>query len=460
MTMEMNLTNAHHTEWTQRRNGKKILLLLGMISFLFFWQQSFASDPIPAAKQKRPVALIGGTIHTISGATIENGTIVFDQGRITAVGKEAVVPGDAERITVSGKQIYPGIIDAATSMGLVEIGAVRATVDVAETGSINPNVRAEVAVNPESEMIPVARSGGITVTATMPRGGLLSGMAAAMMTDGWTNEEMILRAPLGLVVNWPQMTYIENPYRRQTKEEWQKSRDAQLKALDEAFDEARAYRTAKEAEKGKGLPYHQTDSRWDAMIPVLEKKTPVFINANEVQEIQTAINWGERVDVRLVIVGGHDAWMVTDQLKQKNIPVIVADIFSGAERRGEAYDLVYSLPKKLKDAGVRFCITGDRSGSNSRRVRHHAAAAAAFGLSKDEALKAITLDAAEILGIGDRVGSLETGKDATLIITNGDPLELPTTIEQVYIQGRKCDMRDKHKQLYEKYQVKYRQNNK
>lgn len=433
------------------------LLIAVVLSVAVLSAVASASDPIPAPKQKKPVALVGGTIHTVSGEVIFNGTILFEKGRITGLDTNVSIPADADRVSISGKHVYPGLIDANTNLGLTEIGSVRGTVDIAETGTINPNVRAEVAVNPESELIPVARSGGITVAVTSPGGGLISGLLAAVMLDGWTWEEMTLKGGLGLVINWPSMVYTPSRFSRQTKEEWQKQRDEQLKSLRDAFADARAYMIAKKAESQKGVKYHDIDPRWQAMIPVLERQIPVFVTANELTQIQAAVTWAEEEGVRLVLVGGRDSWRVTDQLKAKDIPVIVTDIHNAPSRRWENYDAVFELPAKLHKAGIRFCITGENNASNSRNTPHHAATASAYGLPKDIALKAVTLSAAQILGIADNVGSLEIGKDATMIITDGDPLELETTVEQVYIQGKKIDMNDKHKQLYKKYQEKYRQ---
>jgi imidazolonepropionase-like amidohydrolase len=430
-------------------------LLLAMV--VLCSSAALASDAIPAAKQKKPIALIGGTIHTVSGAIIENATILFDKGKIVALGTIVTIPADAERISVTGKHVYPGIIDSYTSMGLTEIGSVRGTIDQAETGLINPNVRAEVAVNPESELIPVARSHGVTVVATMPSGGLISGLGAALMLDGWTWEDLTLKHGLGLIVNWPSMVYVPSTRFRVTKEEWQKQRDDQLKALRDAFASARAYMIARGAEKQKGVPAHDSDPRWQAMIPVLQGTIPVFVQANEMTQIQSAISWAEAEGVKLVIVGGRDAWFVRGQLKAKDIPVIITDIQSPPSRIWQGYDEVYTLPMRLQQAGIRFCITGDGDPSNSRNTAYHAANAAAYGLSKDEALKSVTLYAAQILGIADKVGSLEVGKDATLIVTTGDPLEPPTITETMFIQGKKIDLNDKHKQLYNKYLQKYRQ---
>jgi imidazolonepropionase-like amidohydrolase len=416
-----------------------------------------ASDAIPAAKQKKPIALIGGTIHTVSGGILEKATILFDKGKIVALGENVIIPPDAERIDVTGKQIYPGIIDSYSDLGLTEIGSVRGSVDVAETGNINPDVRVEVAVNPESELIPVARSNGVTVVATMPSGGLISGLAAALMLDGWTSEDLTLKGGLGLVVNWPSMVYMTSRFMRLSKEDWLKQRDEQLKALRETFANARAYMTAKKTEQQKGVPYHETDPRLQALIPVLEGKTPVFVNANELSQIQAAITWAEQEGVRLVIVGGRDAWLVREQLKAKDIPVIVTDIQSAPTRQWQGYNQMFTLPAKLHDAGIRFCIAGSGDASFAYNTAYEAANAAAYGLPKDEALKSVTLYAAQILGIADKVGSLEPGKDATLIVTNGDPLQPPTVTEQIFIQGKKVDLTNRHKQLYEKYKKKYEQ---
>jgi imidazolonepropionase-like amidohydrolase len=435
---------------------KRINILL-VVSLLLSVSSALASDPVPAAKQKKPIALIGGTIHTVSGDVLQHATIVFDKGKIIALGTSVAIPADAERLDVTGKHVYPGIIDSYDHIGLTEIGSVRGTVDVAETGSINPDVKAEVAVNPESELIPVARSLGVAIVNTAPTGGLISGLSAALMLDGWTWEDLTLKSGLGLMVNWPMMVYTPSRFGRVTKEEWQKQRDEQLKSLRETFSSARAYMTAKKAEQQKGVSYHDTDPRWSAMIPVLEGRIPVFVLANELSQIQGAITWAEQEGVKLVIVGGRDAVFAKDQLKARDVPVIVTDVQSAPMRQWQGFNEVFSLPLRLKQAGVRFCIAGDGDASNARNTGFQAANAAAYGLPLDDALKSVTLYAAQILGIADKVGSLEIGKDATLIVTNGDPLQPPTVTEQMFIQGKKVDLRDKHKQLYEKYQQKYQQ---
>jgi imidazolonepropionase-like amidohydrolase len=263
---------------------------------------------------------------------------------------------------------------------------------------------------------------------------------------------MTLKSRLALIVNWPTMVYTPNPFSQQSKEDWLKQRNQNLEALKQSFDDARAYWTAKKASSGS----FDTDPRWEAMIPVLEGTLPVVVNAFELSQIEAALAFAAEQNIRLILAGARDAWRITDKLKTRGVAVIVTDVQT-AGRRWESYDAVFALAKKFFDAGVKYCITGDRSSSNSRNVPFHAAQASAYGLPHDEALKAITLYPAQIFGLSDRVGSIDVGKDANLLITDGDILEISTKIHQVYIQGRKVDMRDKHTRLYEKYQEKYRQ---
>jgi len=417
----------------------------------------WASDQIPAPPQAHPIALVGGTIHTVTGPVIEQGIVLFDQGKIIAIGKDLPLPPGTERIDVTGKHVYPGFMAANTALGLTEIGAVRATRDLAETGDINPNVRAEVALNPDSELLPVARANGITLAQCVPEGGLLSGTSAIIQLDGWTWEDLTLKAPVGLHLRWPSMIIRRGPAVTTSEDNQRKQIDEQVKKIRDAFAEARAYKKAKEAETQKGIPYHATDLRWEAMMPVLEKKIPLFVHAAELKQIQAALQWAEEENVKMVLVGGQDAWRMADLLKAKGIPVILGPIHTVPLRRWEGYDTPFTLPKKLHEAGVQFCIAGsDGEAAQVRNLPYQAAMAAAYGLPKDEALKAITLYPAQILGLADRVGSIEVGKDATLIVTDGDPLEIPTHVEREFIQGRAIDLDNRHERLYRKYAEKYR----
>ncbi len=433
----------------------KIIFLILTILFAF---PVFSSDIIPGKPQERPIALVGGTIHTVTKGTIENGVVLFDKGKIIAVGKEINIPRDAEVIDVRGKHIYPGLINAFTTIGLIEIGAVRATRDVTEVGLVNPNVRAEVAFNPDSEHPPVTRSNGITMALVVPTGELIAGQSALMMLDGWTWEEMTLKAPVGLHIYWPRMTLPSGGFMfvMRNPEELRKEVETRLNLIRETFQKARAYKKAKESEVQKGVPYHDTDLKYEAMIPVLEGKVPVFIHANSSKEILSAIEWAESEGLKVVIVGGADSWKVADVLKNKNIPVILTNIHRLPSRRYSDYDEPFTVAYKLYKAGVKFCIGGEGGYYNERNLPYQAATCVAFGLPREEALKAITIYPAEILGVADKVGSIEPGKDATLIVTTGDPLEIPTQVVYEFIQGKKVDLSNRQAKLYEKYVEKYR----
>ncbi len=432
---------------------RNILILIFAFTF-----NLMASDVIPGKPQNKPIALVGGTIHTITKGTIENGVILFDKGKIVAVGKDVNIPKDAEVIDIKGKHVYPGLINAFTTIGLAEIGAVRATRDVTEVGLVNPNVRAEIAFNPDSEHPPVTRANGITMALVVPAGELIAGQSALMMLDGWTWEEMTLKAPVGLHIYWPRMVQPSGAgfmFARRSPEELRREVEKRIQLIRETFQKAKAYKKAKESESQKGIPYHDTDLKYEAMIPVLEGKVPVFVHANSSKEILSAVEWAESEGVKIVIVGGQDSWKVADVLKKKNIPVILTNIHSLPSQSDSDYDEPFTVAYKLYKAGVKFCIGGEGGYYNERNLPYQAATCAAFGLPREEALKAITIYPAEILGVSDRVGSIEPGKDATLIVTTGDPLEIPTQVVYEFIQGRKVDLTNRQIKLYEKYVEKY-----
>jgi len=426
-----------------------------LVVFLLLTSARLTAAELPAKRQDHPIALVGGTVHTVSGATLENGTVLFADGKITAIGQNITVPPGTETIDVKGKQVYPGLFDAHSVIGLTEVGSVRGTNDLSEVGGVNPNVRAEVAVNPESDIIPVTRATGVTSAVTMPGGGTISGMAAVISLDGWTWEEMTLRSRIGLAVQWPSMTINRAWWEQRSEEDQKKAREKSLAELRGAFTDARAYLAAKSSEGTPGVPFHKTDMRWEAMKGVLDGTIPVLVDAEDVQQIQAAVAWAQQEKVKIVILGGYDAWRVADLLKANDIPVLVGPIHRTPRRGWEAYDAPFTLAKKLHDAGVRFCITGDGGASNERNLPFHAATAAAYGLPKEEALKAVTLYPAQILGIADRLGSLEVGKDATIIVTDGDPLEIMSQVEREFISGKSIPLTSKHTRLYEKYKEKY-----
>ena len=421
---------------------------------------AWASENIPPPPQAEPIIIRGATLHTVSGEVIPNGHMLVEDGRITAIGTsdDSPVSADIDVIDLSGKHVYPGLIAANTVLGLVEINAVRATRDYAEPGTINPNVHANEAVDPDSELFPVARGNGILIALSVPQSpsdetgptGLITGSSAVLQMDGWTWEDMTVKSPAGVHVIWPDVRSVPTD-----DKEAHKALGARLKALEDAFAEARSYADAHAAGS-----LTKTDLRWEAMLPVFSGDIPVFVHANDVRQIRDALEFAGSFDVKLVIVGGIDAWRLADELKAANAAVIVSPVHTVPLRRWEPYDTPFTNASKLAAAGVAFAIAGNGSAfgsANARNVPYQAATAAAHGLSRDDALKAITLYAAEILGVDDRLGSLDTGKDATFIATDGDPLEITTNVERAWIQGREIDLSSHHTRLYEKYQEKYRQ---
>ena len=433
---------------------------LSMILVLVLIQTAssiLASDQVPSKKQDHPIALIGATIHPVIGDVIVNGTILFEDGKITNLGTSITLPTGTQSIDVAGRHIYPGLINADTRLGLLEVGSVPGSRDDDELGDMNPNVRAEVALNPDSELLSVVRAHGITVANSFPRGGIISGKSAAIMLDGWTWEDMTLKAPVAMHMNWPRMTLNTAWWNSTSEEDQIKNRKEALDKIDSFFDDAKAYMTAKSVSGKNGLPDQKVDLRLEAMIPVLKGELPLWIAANEIKQIQAAIDWAESKGINTVIYGGVDSWRLAKELKKMNIPVVISSVLSVPTRAWEGYDTGYILPNKLYQAGVKFCIGYSTFAGEQHNVRYNAAMAVAHGLPVDEGIKSITIYAAEIMGIDDRVGSLEIGKDATLIVTDGNPLEIVTSVSMEFIEGRPIDLDNKHKRLYRKYTEKYRQ---
>lgn len=419
-----------------------------MIGWVVVLIVALVASPVGAAT----TALVGGTVHTVSGETLDGATVVMDGGKIIAVGRGVPVPGGAEVVDVSGLHVYPGMIAAHTGVGLTEIGSVRGTRDLAETGNLNSNARAMVALNADSEIIPVTRANGVLTVLSALGGGVLAGTSVIWKLDGWNWEDLTVQEPAGMHVRWPSMTFSESWWNPKSEDEQKKEREEALKELKEAFDNAKAYMIAHEA-MADGGPHHDLDVRWEAMIPVLKGEMKVFAHADEYMQIESVLEFAKEWDLDIVLVGGRDSWRFADQLVAENVPVILENILEMPRRSWEPYDEAYATASKLHEAGVQFCISygAGRRASNTRNLPYYAAMAAAFGLPRDEALKSVTLYPAQILGVGDRLGSLEEGKDATLIVTDGDPLEIRTHVLKAWIEGNQIDLASRHTGLYDKY---------
>ncbi len=408
-----------------------------------------------APEQSNPVYISGATVHTATGDVIEDGLIGFNDGRITMIGtadllSRVSLTADTEVIDASGMHVYPGLIAPMTRLGLTEINAVRAMRDYSEAGSYNPEVRAAVSVNPDSTLIPVARTNGILIFGSSPSGGRMPGRMSVMRSDGWTWEDMAIDDAAGLVINWPsvrprhQRFDADNDAAKRIKED--------LAELDAFFDAADAYVAAKNTDAA-----HPTDLRFEAMRPALAGDKPVFINANDLDQITTAVAWTLERGLRPVIVGGRDALGAAELLTRHDVPVILRGTHVFPKRADSAYDEPFTMPARLNAAGVRWCLdSADRDG-NVRNLPYEAARAAAFGLDPDLALQSITSATANILGIADDYGSLERGKSATLFVSDGDCLEITSNVRMAFIDGRRIDLSNKQTELRDKYRAKYQQ---
>jgi len=393
--------------------------------------------------------LRGATIHPVSGPEIRDGMLLVQDGLIAEVGARVAVPRGVRVIEARGLHVYPGLIDSGTQLGLAEISSVRETVDTTEIGDFNPQLRAIIAVHPASEHIPVTRANGITTAVTLPSGGIISGQGALIHLDGWTWEQMRVQAPVCMVLQFPVIqTRQERPGARGPRPFSEAKRDYErrLQQLREFFEQARRYQKAKLV----GSPEFRTDARMEAMLPVLEGKLPVLVHAVRERAIREAIAFAESQKIRLVLAEAREAWKVADLLKQKNIPVILGPTLELPLEEDDPYDKAYTLPAELHRAGVKFAFASF-STSFARNLPYQAAMAVAFGLPYEEALKALTLYPAQIWGVSDKLGSIEKGKWADLIVTDGDPLETRTQIKRVFIQGREVDLSNKHLRLYEIY---------
>ncbi len=412
---------------------------------------------IGQATPSATIVIKNARIVPITAPDIERGTVVIRNGRIAAVGAHVSIPGRARIIDARGLAVYPGMIDSGTRLGLVEIGAVRATIDTTELGEFNPHMRAIIAIHPESELIPVARVNGITTVVSKPSGGIFSGQAALINLDGWTWEEMELKAPVGIVFNYPSIRsgrffdFSTFQFKERSYQKAKKERDEKLKKIRKLLDDARAYAKAKEARAtDPSLPPLKTDHVLEALIPVIRGEWPFIVEANLERDIKSAIAFAEEQNVRIVLSGGADAWKVASLLKEKNIPVILGPILRLPQREDEPYDQPFTTAKTLYEAGVLFAFqTNDAA--NVRNLPYHAAMCVAYGLPREEALKALTINPAKIWGVADMVGSIEVGKLANIVVWDGDPLEIRSQVKYLFIKGRQIPLTTKHTELYERY---------
>lgn len=405
-------------------------------------------------------AIRNARIVTVTKGVIENGTVVISDGKITAVGANVSVPGNAKVIDARGLSVYPGMIDGGTVMGLTEIGqGALGTVDSAEMGDNNANIRAEIAVHPDSAHIRVTRANGITTVLTAPRGGMIAGQGALINLDGWTPQEMLVKAQVTMQINWPGAGGGGGGFgggggQQGNQAEIRRQRDRQIENLKKILGEARAYADAKDAQaKDPSLPRQKMDLRLEGLVPVVRGQMPMMINTQLEDDIKKAISFADEMKIKIIIGGGVDAYKVADQLKAKNIPVVLSSVMRMPAREDDPYDIAYSNAGLLAKAGVKIAFQ-TQGAAEARDLPYNAGMSAAFGLSKEEALKSVTINPAEIFGVADQLGSIEVGKMANLIVTDGDPLEIRTQIKHMFIRGRQVSLTSRHTELYERYKAR------
>ena len=400
-------------------------------------------------------AIRNARIVTVSGPDIENGTVVIRDGKIEAVGANVNVPPNAQTIEGRGLSVYPGMIDAGTNMGLVEVpqGA-NGTVDLSEVGDFNPNAKAIIAVNPHSAHIAVTRVEGVTNTVTAPTGGLISGQAALINLLGTAPKEMAVVPQAALVINYPRIAGgggggFGGAQQLQTNlSETLEANARQLEQIRKMLRDAEAYGRAQDAyAKDKSLPRPDRSVVLESLVPYVRGEQPVIFRAEREAEIRGAIKFAEEMKLKAIILGGNDAWKVANLLKEKNVPVILTGVFTLPLREDDPYDVLYENPAKLQAAGVRFCISTGDAGAEVRNLAQYAGMAAAFGLSKTDAVKAVTLYPAQIMNVADRLGSIEAGKIANLVVTDGDLLEIRSSIKYLFIDGRPVVLTSRHTEL-------------
>ena len=434
-----------------RKNMTKLFLILGGL-LLGINLVNAQANISPAPAQSKPIIITGATIHVGNGTVINNGYIAFDKGKITAVGEGAPAnTAGADVIDATGKQVYPGFICPITTLGLIEIeeGA-RGTVDDSETGDFNPNAQSLVAYNTDSKVIPTVRSNGILLAQPTPDGGVISGQSSVVQLDAWNWEDAAYKTNIGVHLTWP---VVASGFRRRAapgagpQESPTERAQKAIDAITGLFTEAKAY-----AEIDKPAVVNQ---RFEAMRGLFNGSKKLFVNADGAKEIVQAVEFGKKLGVSVVIVGGDDSYLVTDVLKDNNVPVILHETQRVPDYDEDDVYLPYKTPKLLQDAGVLYGLTGIGFW-RQRNLPFEAGEAVGYGLTKEQALSMITLNNAKILGIDKTAGTLEVGKDAILFISKGDALDmLGLDVQKAFIQGRDINLDNLHKQLYRKFAAKY-----
>jgi len=414
------------------------------------------SAQIPAPPQSRPVLVKNAVIHPASDDFPDTirGWVLFDQGRIQAMGDSPVgaLPADCEVVDASGLHLVPGFVALATQVGLIETSQVDATDDQSESGDRTPETAPWLAVNPDSDLIPVARSAGILHSLIMPVGGTIPGRASLIRLDGWTTEDLAVVRDAGMVIRWPLAGSFRAPWMRRSESEQRDRSERQRREIEEFFDEAMAWKAARDADATT-----PGDLRLEAMQPILAGERPVYFIANSRGQIESSLAFAAQRGLRPIILGGADAAQCLATIRKTGAAVVIDGIHRLPMARHAAWDSPFVLAAKLHEADVPFAIAPGDEPAHIRSLIHNAATASAHGLPRDIALRAITRNAAEIAGVGERLGRIDPGHSATFFLCDGDPLEMASPPLVAWIDGRRIDLGDRQKRMYEKYREKYQQ---
>lgn len=405
-----------------------------------------------AAKAQSPkgkygtFALTNATIETVTKGTINNGTVIISNGKITYVGAATTAPAGAEVIDCKGKWIYPGFIDSGTNLGLSEVGSDPRTIDSNEIGEVNPQMQALTAVNPNSVLIPVTRVNGVTTVLTAPVGSMFPGTAALINLHGYTPDQMYANFK-GVVVNFPS-TGRRGGFDRRTDEDIKSATEKAMKKLNEVFDRAIQFHKLDSATKGKGVEYYP---EMEAMLPAVRGERTILLEVNAAKDILEALKWiKERKLKNVVLTGCREGWRVAADIAKSGLPVIAGPVLALPSRDYDRYDKAYANPGLMKKAGVKVALRTSET-ENVRNLLFNAGFAAAYGMGREEALKAVTIIPAEIFGVSDKLGSIEVGKTANIVVSDGDPFETKTNIVHVFIDGWQIPMVSRHTLLYDEF---------
>jgi imidazolonepropionase-like amidohydrolase len=391
-------------------------------------------------------ALTNATIETVTKGTLTNTTLLISNGKIIGVGQNLSIPQGTEVIDCKGLLIYPGMIDAGTNLGLNEISAIARTTDYSEIGEVIPQMKALTAINPNASAIPVTRVSGVTTTLSIPTGGMLPGTAALINLHGYTPDQMYAGFE-GIVLSFPN-TGRRGFFDRRTDEEIKKATDKAMKSLNDVWEKAVQYHKLDSATKTKAGYYPELQ----ALLPVLRGEQSLLVEVNAAKDISAAMKWLKEKNIKKpILTGVAEGWRVADEIAKANIPVIAGGVLELPTRDYDRYDKAYANAGLLKKAGVKVAIKSESSNNNYRNLPYHAGFAVAYGMNKGDALKAVTIVPAEILGVADKLGSIEVGKSATFFVCNGDPFETKTQVSHVFIEGWQMPMVSRQTELYNEF---------